>query len=117
MKSQRDSSFPADGHKAILNKKNNKSKTNKSERILTIRIDYNRSTALERSVINYLRGLNRFYERSTSPWVLLWFIYTYKLFGPREELLLISESKQWTYKSRFITEMKQEQDLILEQQK
>ena len=27
-KSQRDSSFPADGHKAILNKMNNKSKTN-----------------------------------------------------------------------------------------
>ena len=29
MKSQRDSSFPADGHKAIPNKMNNKSKTNR----------------------------------------------------------------------------------------
>ena len=29
MKSQRDSSFPADGHKASLNKMNNKSKTNR----------------------------------------------------------------------------------------
>ena len=29
MKSQRDSSFPADGHKAILNKMNTKSKTNR----------------------------------------------------------------------------------------
>ena len=29
MKSQRDNSFPADGHKAILNKMNNKSKTNR----------------------------------------------------------------------------------------
>ena len=29
MKSQTDSSFPADDHKAILNKMNNKSKTNR----------------------------------------------------------------------------------------
>ena len=29
MKSQGDSSFPADGHKAILNKINNKAKTNR----------------------------------------------------------------------------------------
>ena len=29
MKSQGDSSFPADGHKAILNKMDNKSKTNR----------------------------------------------------------------------------------------
>ena len=29
MKSQMDSSFPADGQKAILNKMNNKSKTNR----------------------------------------------------------------------------------------
>ena len=29
MKSQRDNSSPADGHKAILNKMNNKSKTNR----------------------------------------------------------------------------------------
>ena len=31
MKSQRDSSFPADGHKASLNKMNNKSKTNRKQ--------------------------------------------------------------------------------------
>ena len=29
MKSQRDNSIPADGHKAILNNMNNKSKTNR----------------------------------------------------------------------------------------
>ena len=31
MKSQNDSYFPADGHKAILNKMNNKSKTNRKQ--------------------------------------------------------------------------------------
>ena len=39
----------ADGHKAILNKLNSKSKTNRKR---TIRINHNRSIALERSVIN-----------------------------------------------------------------
>ena len=33
---------------------------------------------------------------------------SYKLFGPREGLLLINESKQWTYKSSFTAEMKQD---------
>ena len=50
---------------------------------------------------------------------MLWFIYIYKLFGPRDGLLLVNESKQSTYKSRFITEMNktstQQQDLTLEQ--
>ena len=32
MKSQWDSSSPADGHKAILNKMNNKSKTNRKRK-------------------------------------------------------------------------------------
>ena len=106
MKSQRDSSFPADGHKAILNKMKNKSKTNrKRTNINNFWINHNRSTALERSVISYfglkpvLRALN----------LLLWFIYTYKLFGPREGLLPINESNRSSYKSRFITEMKQDE--------
>ena len=71
MKSQGDSSFPADGHKAILNKMNNKSKTNRDIE-WTIRTNHSKSTALERSVIiTGGGGLNRFYERITSPWVLL----------------------------------------------
>ena len=32
MKNQRDSSFPADDHKAILNKMNNKSKSNRKRK-------------------------------------------------------------------------------------
>ena len=55
VKSQGDSSFPIDGHKAILNKLNSKSKT-ESGRTLTIRINHNRSIALEQSVINYSWG-------------------------------------------------------------
>ena len=82
-----------------------------SGRTMTIRINYNRSTVLERSVINHWGGgFNLFYAAATS---LLWFIYKYKLFGPREGPLLtkvlINESKQWTYKSRFFTEMKQDE--------
>ena len=49
-------------------------------------MNHNRTTALGRSVIN-----------------------NWESFGPREELLLIYESTQWTYKSRFITEMKQDE--------
>ena len=52
----RDSSFPTDGHKAILNKINNKSKTKRKWTNIDIRINYNRITALERSVINYRGG-------------------------------------------------------------
>ena len=52
----RDSSFPADGHKAILNKINNKSKTKRKWTNIGIRKNYNRITALERSVINYRGG-------------------------------------------------------------
>ena len=50
---QEESSFPADGHNAILNKMNNKSIKTESGQTLTIRINHTRSTALERSVINY----------------------------------------------------------------
>ena len=111
MKSQRDSSFPADGHKVIQIKWTISKRPTESERILTIRINHNRSTTLERSVINYWGvgwggGLNRF---KPPPQVLLWFIYTYKFFGSLEGLLLVNESNQWTYKSRFITEMKQDE--------
>ena len=56
-----------------------------------------------------LVGLNRFSVRATSRYVLLWFIYTQKLFGPREGPLLINESKQRTYESKFISEMKQDE--------
>ena len=46
-----DSSFPADGIQAILNKMSKKSECG---RTLEIRIKHNRSTALEQSVINNL---------------------------------------------------------------
>ena len=54
MKSQGESSFPTDGHKAILNKLNNKSKTNKNGQILTIRINQNRRIALEHAFDNII---------------------------------------------------------------
>ena len=58
MESQVDSSFQVDGHKAILNKMNNKSKTNRKQinsgHTLTIKVNLNRCTALEQPVINYL---------------------------------------------------------------
>ena len=47
------SSFPADGHQAILNKVMKSQRQTESGRTLTIRISHNRSTALERTVINY----------------------------------------------------------------
>ena len=72
VKRQGDSSFPADGHTAILNKMNNKSKTDGKQ---TIRINHKRRTALERSVINYWRQTG-FTRAQPSPWVLLWFIWT-----------------------------------------
>ena len=83
------------------NKLNSKSKKN---RTLTNIYNYNKPQQKHRlgTVSNkLLGGLNRVYVAITSPYVLLWFIYTYE--GP----LLISESKQQKYKSRFITEMKQ----------
>ena len=52
MKSQGDSSFPTDGHTAILNRLDSQRQT-KRGRTLTIRINHNRSIALERSLINY----------------------------------------------------------------
>ena len=57
MKSQRDSSFPADGHKVIQIKWTISKRPTESERTLTIRINHNRSTTLERSVINYWGGV------------------------------------------------------------
>ena len=51
--SQEVSSFPADGHKPIV-KMNNNQRLTESGRTMTISINHNRSTALERSVINYV---------------------------------------------------------------
>ena len=56
VKSQGDSSFPTDDHKAILNKLNSKSKMNR-KRTNIDRINHNRSIALEWSVINYASSL------------------------------------------------------------
>ena len=47
------SSFQTGSHKVILNELNSKSKTNRKRTNMTIRINHNRSIALERSVINY----------------------------------------------------------------
>ena len=56
MKGQGDSSFPTEDHKAILNKISQRpaisQRPTESGRTLAIRINHNRSTALERSVIN-----------------------------------------------------------------
>ena len=109
MKSQGDSSFPADGHKAILNKMNNKSKTNRKRTNIDNRINHNRSTAPEWSVINFwwgktLTGFMRAQPRRG------FCCGVYKLFGPHEGHL----THQWIktakiLKSRFITEMKQDE--------
>ena len=56
MESQEVSSFPEDGHQAILNKMNKIiQRLTESGRTMTVtrRINHNRSIALERSVINY----------------------------------------------------------------
>ena len=47
--------FPTDGHQVILNKMqvHKKSKTNRKRMNNAIRINHNRNTALEQSVINY----------------------------------------------------------------
>ena len=50
--SQVDGSFQADGHQAVLNKMNKLLKTNR-DRTNNHRINDNRSTALERTLINY----------------------------------------------------------------
>ena len=55
--SQEASSFPADVPQAILNKINKSSKANRKRINFTIRINYNRSTAFEWSVINNWRGV------------------------------------------------------------
>ena len=58
VKSQGDSSFLTDGHKAILTKLNCKLSLRQSERgrVLTTIINHNISITLERSVINYWGG-------------------------------------------------------------
>ena len=49
-------SFPVDGHWAVLNKSNTKLKTNRKWINNGNRINHNKSTALERSIINYGSG-------------------------------------------------------------
>ena len=67
VKSQGESSFTTDGHKAMLNKLNSKPKTNRK------RIDINNYNKPQqkhrlRTVSNeLLGGLNRFYAAATSP--------------------------------------------------
>ena len=53
VKSQGDSSFPTDGHNAILNKLNISQRQTESGRTLTIILNHNRRIALERSALNY----------------------------------------------------------------
>ena len=61
--SQEDTSVPADGHKAIINKANKSQRQTESGRTMTININDNRSTALELSLINYGVG-GRGYART-----------------------------------------------------
>ena len=54
-------------------------------------------------------GLNRFHARAAfALGSAVGHNHTFKLFSPREGLLLIHASKQETYKSRFNTEVKQD---------
>ena len=67
VKSQGDSFFLTDGHKAILNELNSKSNTN---RFRTNIVNKNKQQQKPRSVINYRGGgggVNRFYAAATSP--------------------------------------------------
>ena len=67
VKSQGDSSFPTDGHKAILNKLNSKSKTNRKRTNID---NWNKPQQKHRlgTVSNkLLGGLNRFYVAAISP--------------------------------------------------
>ena len=64
--SQKDGSFPTDGHPAILNKKRIKiDDKQKSGQIMTMRINHNRRTALGRSIIYDWRTKTGFLQRAT----------------------------------------------------
>ena len=77
--SQEDSSFPADRHKAILNKKDQEVKNKrKSDKQLQIRINHISSTALEK-VSNKLLGV----ARGGGGGALKPVLRVHKLFGPR----------------------------------
>ena len=68
---------------------------------MTLRMNHNRRTALERSVINYWAGVLEPVLPSSSPRPRFFCdSWTFKLFS------LINASKQQIYKSRFNTEMK-----------
>ena len=77
---KKDSSFPADGHLKGQ-------RQTESGRTLTTRIIYNRSVVLERSVINYWEGLNRFNVATNFSLYSVVVYKKYKLSSPHEEPL------------------------------
>ena len=109
MKSKEDSSFPADGHKNILNKMNNKSITNRKRTNID---NYNKSQQKHRlgTVSNKLLGELKPVLRDHTPRPgFCCGSYNCKLFGPHEGLLTHQCIKQLTYQSRFNAEMKQDE--------
>ena len=52
-KQHKDNSFPADGHQTILNKRKRSRRQTECRQTMAIRINHNKSTTLERSVINF----------------------------------------------------------------
>ena len=101
--------FPRDGHKAILNKMNNKSKTNRKHTNIDNKNKPQQKHRLGKVSNKLLAGLNRVYARTT---LTLNFavVHIHTTYSVRiKDILLINESKQQTYKSRFITEMKQDE--------
>ena len=106
--SQEDSSFPADGQQTILNKWTKSQRQTESGRTLTIRINHNRSTSSERSVINDsgfkpgLRAHNLALESAV--------VHKHTSYSVRvKDFQHIDTSNQRTYKSRFNTEMKRDE--------
>ena len=94
MKSQRDSSFPADGHKAILNKMNNKSKTNRKRTNID---NYNKPqqklslATVSNKLFGGLNQVLRALKLALGSAVVHIHIQVVR---PRKELLLINKSKQ-----------------------
>ena len=115
--SQEDSTFPIDGHRAIVNKTHKKSKTTR-KRTNNDRINHNRNTALERSITNYWgwrgggRGIiNGFYTRATLALGSAVIQEHTRYLGCVKDFLLINATQQQTYKPRFNNEMKQDEYL------
>ena len=88
VKRQRTSSFQAHDHQAILNNMNKKLRQTESGRTMTIRINHNSNTALERSVTIYWNAQpGSTCTLCTHPRFCCG-LWKYKLFGPREGLLI-----------------------------